>query len=440
MHESAQAALDDARVLGEPPFTAAALAVLGFGESLMRDADAADATRAEATALIDSLTDVELGRYPEAAAWLAGAELYLDRYAEADAHASRALAVARSTGQGELFLVLVQILGGVWRQRGKLTQAAELLDGGIEAARLLANTHALVWSLSGRSTVALPLGDVQLALACANEAFELSRGAEAAFHAAEAAAVLATAKLEAGEPNQAIDLLLNHAGGEELELIAGSPRALYLELLTRCRLALDRHDDAARSAEHARAWAASVRLPMAVAWAARAEAAVSLHAGEGARAAAEALAAAAAADAAGAPVEAGVSRVLAGRALVESGERDRAIAELQSAVAQLDAIGCVRLRGEADRELGRLGHRAHRRTTAGNADGTRIDSLTGRELEIARLVVDRKTNLQIAAELFLSHKTVETHLRNIFRKVGVGSRVELARAVEVAADDRPATP
>jgi DNA-binding CsgD family transcriptional regulator len=56
--------------------------------------------------------------------------------------------------------------------------------------------------------------------------------------------------------------------------------------------------------------------------------------------------------------------------------------------------------------------------------------LTERELRLARLVVDRKTNPQIAAELFLSQKTVEAHLRNIFRKVGVSSRVELARAVE----------
>jgi DNA-binding CsgD family transcriptional regulator len=343
------------------------------------------------------------------------------------------------TGEGQLFLVLVQILGGVWRQRGKLTQAAELLDGGIEAARLLGNTHALVWNLSGRSTVALPLGDVQLSLAAANEAFQLSRDAEATFHAAEAAAVLAAATFEAGEAEQAIELLLNHAGGEELELIAGSPRALYLELLTRCRLALDRPDDAARSAGHATAWAASVRLPMAGAWAARAVAAVSVHLGDGERGAAEALASAAAAEDAGAPVEAARSRIVAGRALAQSGERDRAIAELQIAAAELDANGCVRYRGEADRELGRLGHRAYRRTTAGKADGSRIESLTGRELEITRLVVDRMTNSQIASELFLSQKTVETHLRNIFRKVGVGSRVELARAVEVAADDRPAT-
>jgi ATP/maltotriose-dependent transcriptional regulator MalT len=440
MHESAQAALDDARVLGQAPFTAAALAVVGFGGSLMGDAHAADAKRAEAAALIDSLTDDELAPYLESAAWLAGAELYLDRYVEADRHASRALAVARATGQGELFLVLVQILGGVWRQRGKLTQAAELLDGGIEAARLLDNTHALVWTLSGRSTVALPLGDLQLALAAANEAFQLSRGGEATFHAAEAAAVLAAAKLETGEAEQAIELLLNHAGGEELALIAGSPRALYLELLTRCRLALDRQDDAARSADHARAWAASVRLPMAGAWSARAAAAVSLHRGDGEQAAAEALASAAAAEDAGAPVEAARSRILAGRALVLTGERDLAIAELQRAAAQLDVNQCPRYRGEADLELGRLGHRAHRRTFAGAADGTRIESLTGRELEITRLVVERLTNSQIASELFLSPKTVETHLRNIFRKVGVGSRVELARAAELAPNDRSATP
>jgi DNA-binding NarL/FixJ family response regulator len=56
--------------------------------------------------------------------------------------------------------------------------------------------------------------------------------------------------------------------------------------------------------------------------------------------------------------------------------------------------------------------------------------LTERELQVARLVVDRKTNPEIAAELFLSQKTVETHLRNIFRKMNVSSRVELARVIE----------
>ena len=132
------------------------------------------------------------------------------------------------------------------------------------------------------------------------------------------------------------------------------------------------------------------------------------------------------------PVEAARSRTVAGRALAEAGEHDRAVEELRRAAAELDAHGAMRFRDEAERELGKLGHRMHRRTRPGKTDATGIDSLTDRELQLARLVVDRKTNSEIAAELFLSQKTVETHLRNIFRKINVSSRVELAREVERA--------
>ena len=61
---------------------------------------------------------------------------------------------------------------------------------------------------------------------------------------------------------------------------------------------------------------------------------------------------------------------------------------------------------------------------------TGLASLTGRELEIAALIVDRRTNQEIADQLFLSTKTIESHLRNMFRKLDVSSRIELARAVE----------
>ena len=73
------------------------------------------------------------------------------------------------------------------------------------------------------------------------------------------------------------------------------------------------------------------------------------------------------------------------------------------------------------------------------ADGRGIDSLTERQIQIARLVVDRRTNSEIAAELFLSEKTVEAHLRNIFLKIGVPTRVELARVVVRADADAHAT-
>ena len=175
---------------------------------------------------------------------------------------------------------------------------------------------------------------------------------------------------------------------------------------------------------------------MAAAWAQRAAAATALDAGDAAAAAELALASAAACDLAGAAVEAAVSRTLAGRALGPAGERERAVAELERAIEALDEAGAHRYRHGAERELRKLGHAVHRRSRPGDANEAGIASLSARELELARLVVDRRTNPEIAATLFLSQKTVETHLRNIFRKLGVSSRVELARAVERATPGR----
>jgi DNA-binding CsgD family transcriptional regulator len=169
----------------------------------------------------------------------------------------------------------------------------------------------------------------------------------------------------------------------------------------------------------------------------RAAAALALDAGDTETAATHALAAATAAAELGAVVEGALARVLAGRALGQAGDRKRAAAELQRAAADLEACGAAGQRDAVERELGRLGLRPHRRTRPGARDGgSGVESLTGRELEVARLVVDRKTNSQIAAELFLSPKTVESHIRHIFNKLSVSSRVEVARVVERAERER----
>ena len=102
---------------------------------------------------------------------------------------------------------------------------------------------------------------------------------------------------------------------------------------------------------------------------------------------------------------------------------------LRDVERELDECGSVRVRDEMRRELRRLGARHEPRGPAGGDSGG-LAELTKRELEIARLVTDRKTNREIAAELFLSAKTVESHIRNIFHKLGVSSRTEVARAVE----------
>jgi len=72
----------------------------------------------------------------------------------------------------------------------------------------------------------------------------------------------------------------------------------------------------------------------------------------------------------------------------------------------------LRYRNHAERHLRTLGHHVHRRTRPGERrDRHRV--VDARELQIARLVVDRRTNREVAAELVVSQKTVETHLRNI---------------------------
>jgi ATP/maltotriose-dependent transcriptional regulator MalT len=222
------------------------------------------------------------------------------------------------------------------------------------------------------------------------------------------------------------------AGGDLLEQIPGGWRVACLEVLAHAQLELGRVAEARRTVEAAEAWSEPLQLPIAMAMAHIARARLALATGDAAQAVACARVSMEAAGGAGAAFEEAVSRVVLGRALGEAGERQAAVAELTQAVEDLERFGALRHRKQAEQELRRLGERVHRRTRAGKSNGDGIATLTERELEIARLVADRLTNRQIAERLFLSQKTVETHMRNVFAKLGVNSRVRVARSIEQA--------
>jgi DNA-binding NarL/FixJ family response regulator len=437
MREWAGRALNAARPLGDGPLTAAAVAARARACAITGAMTEAEKHRSEAATRIDALHDHELALRLDAAVNLAAAELDLERFADAAAHSERAMAVGRATGQSDIVPVLVSCLAWVRRRRGQLTESGELLDDAVEGSRLSGNVQSLAANLFNRSFTALAAGDLELALATAKESADLSRRLDRSLVSTSAGIAHSAALLEAGEAAHAVEVLTGAAGGEELLLIPGAWRANWLELLTRCLLSAGRLDEARGSAARAEASAAEFGLRLAAAMADRAAAAVALASRAPASAVERALASAATADEVGVPVEAALSRILAGRALVEAGQPERAVAELQRAAAELDACGALRYRGAAERELRRLGRPVHRRTRPGGPVGSGVGSLTGRELQVARLIVDRKTNPEIAHELFLSPKTVETHVRNMFRKLGVTSRVEVARAVE-RADRAPA--
>ena len=115
-----------------------------------------------------------------------------------------------------------------------------------------------------------------------------------------------------------------------------------------------------------------------------------------------------------------VRRQLA-RVLAESGDREGATRELRRVHEVFVRLGADRELALARQQLRDLGARPPSRPSLPGAEG-----LTARELEIVRLVTARKSNKEIGRALNISPRTVSTHLTNVFTKLGVGSRGELA--------------
>jgi len=383
------------------------------------EVNASRAACTELAAIVDGLSDEELGRSPELAVNLSSAELLVDRYAEASLHIERAIAAARAHGRDHHFPALFWT-GLVRVSLGRVPDAVALLDEAVEIARSTGRSSMLGWMLLARSSAATAAGDTETALDTAQESVDALPGP--GLSAGWAALAHADALLAVGDAERAGQVL-----ADVVDALPAPLRCRAFEVLTGCAIARDRRSDAERAA----AACAQVTEPRSArAVAARAGALVALHRGDAPRAVELALAAAA--GFVDTPLDEAQARLVASRALAVAGRLEHAADEAVRAAAIFDRCGAPARRAAAERELRRLGHRRpHRRTRPGDGDAG-VAALTERELQVARMIVDRRTNAEIAAALFLSPKTVESHVRNLFHKLSVSSRVEVARVVERA--------
>ena len=121
------------------------------------------------------------------------------------------------------------------------------------------------------------------------------------------------------------------------------------------------------------------------------------------------------------PFERARTELAYGEFLRRARRRVEAREHLRAALDGFEALGATLWAERARVELRASGQTARKR------DPSTRDELTPQELQIARFVAEGLTNREVAAQLFLSPRTIDFHLRNVFRKLGISSRTALAR-------------
>ncbi len=399
--------------------------------SLGRPADGLAELR-EAKAAYDALSDDELAEYIDVAGYVAQAASLLEQTDIALECATRGLQLAEMTGQGPYIPGQLVLQTNALLMKGRITEAMAVADTATDAAVLTGNDQFTVWALWADAMVCSCAGDTTRALASAREAVRRSGNLAQNYFSGLSRLHLASALHAAGEAEAArAELATFEAGPDQrlLDLRGGQG----WELLVRTQLALGDLDAAAEVAAVAEARARATSLPQRIATALNARAAVLLACGD-ARAAVElAQEVIPLADEAGNPVLGARARAVIGAALGSIGETAQGIVELERAERTLFAAGARREADAAALELRRLGRRAPRRKRQ-VAAGTAMEALSAREREVAALVAAGNRNRDVARTLFVSEKTVETHLAHIYDKLGVRSRAALAAVIATSRD------
>lgn len=416
------AAVDRARRRGDRLRHAYALASSGLGE--VYEGNVKDAERAvdAAAALVDPLPDGELSREPECIAVLGWAELFLERYPDATRHFARGVAISRHSGQYHVLphLLLGQCLLACWG--GPLDQAITLSEEAEEIAR----------HIDSRDVLGLALGLRALALSwsggpeSAKRAVDLAEQAaasipqESVWWSRTVATFRASALLIGGDPGRCLHVM-SAFGGNGLSLIQPSIRPIYLDMLTAAAVLSGDVAMAREWSQRADSEARRLGLAGQRGYALRSRGYLLSATGRHDRAAACFHAAADLLGSAGMRVGQAWALAMAAPSAAAAGRREAALALASDARSLAQAVASNTIRTAAEATLQRL---AAQPAAPDLADP--LATLTIREREVAQLAAKGLTSRDIAAELSVSPRTVDTHLSRVYRKLGLTSRAALA--------------
>jgi DNA-binding CsgD family transcriptional regulator len=318
-----------------------------------------------------------VGLLPQALEYLAPVELVAGRLDAAVASASEGLRLARDTGNDTSACRHLSTLAHVAALRGEEDvcrgHAAEALQ------RAAARGLGLPATLAGHALALLDLGlgRAAEALARLQRLLDAGPGQGSPFFAVYTVPDLVEAAVRSGRPEAAAGPL---AAFEQLAALSGGSE--WPAQVARCHGLLGPEEAAAE----------------------RFEAALRQHEGH--------------------PFDLARTELVYGEALRRARRRGEARAHLRNAQEIFRRLGATPWADRAGAELRATGETARKR------DPSTLSQLTPQELQIVQLVGEGGTNREIGAQLFLSRRTIDYHLRNVFAKLGVSSRAELIRLAD----------
>ncbi|MEY9928094.1 DNA-binding CsgD family transcriptional regulator [Catenulispora sp. GP43] len=388
--------------------------------------DAAETALTQAAELVDAASDAALLKNLEAVYQLGLSESMMSRLADAERHLVRGAELSRRSGQTYVLPMILKSLADTQSRAGSMKRALVTLDEAdlyVESAENPA-TKAILAIIRAAALLWTGVSDApQQALAWADKAASWAEGSTTVW-AVVVRCRRAEIVLQAGDPSRAGRLLLEAAGGPDLSHLIAARKTRSCDTMAEVAMYENDREAADRWAELAEASLERIPSPSSRAFASRARMrAQTMHddlkaALSSAQQAIEDFAAS------GERIE--VCRTLSSAAALSSalGNHKQSQEWLDRAMALAEQCEATLLVGETARQRTRLAEKPAEREPFDALAG-----LTAREREIAALASTGVTSGQIAETLFLSRRTVDAHLGQIYRKLGVSSRAALIRTV-----------